>query len=144
MDRRDKFKARKAGSLKRASKNLPDFKREREKYIVFSFKDFDHNQGQGFEEWQEEKLLALAMDKLSQISNLTMSQAQSQQIIKIYTKVEFPPKTDFTYPKHVKEGAMWASFHVQGKECIIGHVEENVFNVVFLDKDHQFWKTSKK
>lgn len=144
MDRRDKFKARKSGSLRRTSKNLPDFKREREKYIVFSFKDFDRNQGQGFEEWQDEKLLALAMDKLSQISNLTMSQAQSQQIIKIYTKVDFPPKSDFTYPKHVKEGVKWASFHVQGKECIIGHVVENIFNIVFLDKDHKFWKTSKK
>lgn len=144
MDRRDKFKARKSNSLTRRSKNLPDFKKDREKYIVFSFSDFDRNQGQSFAEWEEEKLLSLAIDKLSQISNLTMSQAQSQQIIKIYTKVDFPPKSDFEYPKHVKEGATWASFHVQGKECIIGHVTENIFNVVFLDKDHNFWKTKKK
>jgi hypothetical protein len=144
MDRRDKFKARKASSLQRKNKNLPDFNRDREKVIVFSFKDFDRNQGQSFPEWEAVNLLSLAMDKLSQISGLTMGQAQSQQIIKIYTKVPFPPNSDFKHPRHVKQGVTWASFHVQGKECIIGHVEDNIFNVVFLDKDHKFWITRKK
>ena len=144
MGRRDKFKSRTSGSYARKSKNLPDRQRTREKYVVFSFKDFDKNQGQNFKDWESDELLALAVDKISQLSNLTMSQAIQQQIIKVYTKVEFPPNSDFTYPKHVKDGVNWASFHVQGKECIIGYVEENIFYIVFLDKEHQFWKTEKK
>jgi hypothetical protein len=138
------FKARSKDSLQRKKGKRQDFSEKREKFIVFSFKDFDRNQGQSFKEWEEEELLALAVSKISQLSNLTMSQAIQQTILKVYTKVEFPPKSDFKHPKHVKDGVKWASFHVQGKECIIGYVEENVFYIVFLDKDHKFWKTEKK
>ena len=144
MGRKDRFKKRSVDSFARKSKNLPDKYGKRERYIVFSFKDFDRNQGQSFKDWETDELLALAIDKLSQISNLTMSQALQQQIIKVYTKVDFPPNTEFYYPKHVKDGVKWASFHVQGKECIIGYVEDNIFYIVFLDKDHGFWKTKKK
>ena len=144
MSKRDKFKSRSSKGFERKTRKLQDRNGKQEKYIVFSFKDFDRNQGQSFKEWQEDDLLALAIDKLSQISNLTMSQAIQQQIIKVYTKVDFPPNTDFVYPKHVKEGVQWASFHVQGKECVIGYVEENIFFIVFLDKEHVFWKTEKK
>ena len=52
------------------------------------------------------------MDKISQLSQLTMPQAQQKQLLKIYSKVDFPPKSNFTYPKHVKDGAKWASFHI--------------------------------
>jgi hypothetical protein len=32
----------------------------------------------------------------------------------------------------------------KGKECVIGYFEDNIFQIVFLDKDHEFWKTKKK
>ena len=91
MGRRDKFKSRSKNSYSRKSKSLPDKFGAKERFIVFSFKDFDRNQGQSFKDWETDELLALAVEKLSQISNLTMSQAIQQQIIKIYTKVDFPP-----------------------------------------------------
>ena len=31
--------------------------------------------------------------------------------------------------------------HIQGKECVIGHVIGQVFYLVFLDCDHKFWPT---
>ncbi len=34
--------------------------------------------------------------------------------------------------------------HGQGKECIIGHFEDNIFHIVFLDKNHEFWISKKK
>lgn len=144
MGGRDKFKSRNKSSYLRKPKSLPDKLGTKERFIVFSFKDFDRNQGQSFKDWETDELLALAVEKLSQISNLTMSQALQQQIIKIYTKVNFPPNSDFIHPKHVKEDVKWASFHIQGKECIIGYVEDNIFYIVFLDKDHKFWITEKK
>jgi hypothetical protein len=47
-------------------------------------------------------------------------------------------------PRHVPEDAVWASMHVQGKECVAGHIVGNVFYVVFLDKEHDFFPTELK
>lgn len=138
-----KFKARKASSYSRKSKNLDDKSGKKDPLIVFSFRDFDRNQGQGFKDWEIDGLLANACEKLSGISQLIVGQAIQKQIIKVYTKVEFPPKSEFTYPIHIPEGVKWASMHIQGKECIIGYFEDNVFQIVFLDKEHEFWKTEK-
>ncbi len=130
--------------LDRKSKQLADKSAKREPFIVFSLRQFDRNQGQGFEEWEKEGLLAAMIEKLSGISQLTVGQVISQQIIKPYTKVDFPPNSAFIHPKHVPEGINWASMHIQGKECVIGYFEENIFYIVFLDKNHEFWLTQKK
>lgn len=68
-----------------------------------------------------------------------------QQIIKEYPKGVFPQNSDFTEPKHITPPVTsWCSMHIQGKECIIGYFDDNVFYIVFLDKDHRFWITGKK
>ena len=139
-----KSKSKNTRPIERRLKNFSDRYDAGGRKIVFSFRDFDRNQGQSFSEWQDEKLLALAIDKISQLSQLTIAQAQQQKILKIYTKIDFPPKSKFTYPKIIKEGVLWASFHIQGKECIIGHIEGDVFHIVFLDKEHEFWISEKK
>ncbi len=141
---RKRFKPRKASSYSRKPKDLEDKSGVREPLIAFSFKDFDRSQGQTFKEWEVEELLANACEKLAGISQLTVAQALQQQIIKIYTKVDFPPNSGFTHPKHVPEGVKWASIRIQGKERIIGYFDENIFQIVFLDKEHEFWKTEKK
>tara|TARA_R110001592_G_scaffold40582_8_gene133152 strand:+ start:9688 stop:10125 length:438 start_codon:yes stop_codon:yes gene_type:complete len=141
---KNKFNRRGKSSLQRQLKDLPAQNDQEQRKIVFSFRDFDRNQGQPFTDWEEDKLLALSLDKLSQLSQLTMAQAQQQQLLKIYTKVDFPPKSEFKYPQHIKDGVTWASFHVKGKECIIGHVEDEIFHIVFLDKNHEFWISEKK
>jgi len=128
----------------RVTGNLADRSGKREPFIVFSFRDFDRNQGQSFKEWETDELLAKACEKLAGISNKTLAQAQQEKIVTIYSKVDFPPNTEFTYPRHVPDGVKWASMHIQGKECIIGYFEDNVFQIVFLDKEHEFWKTEKK
>lgn len=56
----------------------------------------------------------------------------------------FPPKSNFKHPKHVPEDVSWASLHLCGRACLGGHIVENIFYVVFLDKDHEFWITEKK
>ncbi|MEN9444598.1 MAG: hypothetical protein RIS47_1488 [Bacteroidota bacterium] len=143
--RPNKFDARNETPYKRDSNKL-ELKAgvKKEPFIVLSFKDFDRNQGQSFEEWEKEQLLALAVSKLREVCQLTVGQATSQQIIKPYTKNDFPPDSGFVYPKHILPDVTWCSMHIQGKECIIGYFEGNTFFVVFLDKDHEFWKTKKK
>jgi hypothetical protein len=142
--KQNKFKSRSSASYKREVKNIELRQGRKEPLIVLSFKDFDRNQGQSFKEWEIEELLALAVSKLQEVCHLTVGQATAQQIIKPYTKVGFPPNSDFTHPKHILPDVIWCSMHIQGKECVIGYFEDNIFNVVFLDKEHQFWITKKK
>jgi hypothetical protein len=76
------------------------------------------------------------IEKLSAVCNKTVSQATAEQIIKPYTKVEFLPDSEFYHPKHIPDDVIWCNIHIKGKECVIGYFESNVFNVVFLDKNH--------
>jgi len=143
MGKQDKFKERNIASYKRELKGIETKQSGKEPLIVLSFRDFDRNQGQNFEEWEEEKLLALAINKLRDVCQLTRIQATTQQIIKQYS-VDFPTNTTFEHPKHVLPDVVWSSMHIQGKECIIGHFEDNIFHIVFLDKNHEFWISKKK
>jgi len=139
-----KFKSRKISSYSRKSKNLEDRSSKRATLIVFSFKDLDRNQGQLFKEWEEKELLAAACEKLAGINSLTVAQALQQQILKIYTKIDFPANSKFKHPPHVPDDVKWASMRIQGKERIIGYFEENIFYIVFLDMNHEFWIAKKK
>ena len=142
--KRKGFKSRNTGSYKREPKKLDLRQGKKEPFIVLSFKDFDRTQGQNFKDWETDNLLALTVEKLSAICQKTVGQATAEQIIKPYTKVGFPPNSEFEHPKHVMPDVIWCSMHIQGKECVIGYFEDNIFNVVFLDKEHVFWKTEKK
>src|SRR3546814_16609180 len=92
--------------------------------------------------WEREQLLALAVGKLREICQLTVGQATAQRLIKPYTKVGYPPQSGFFYPKHVLPGVIWCSMHIQGKECVIGYLEDNIFHIVFLDKNHEIGRAS--
>lgn len=111
------------------------------KLLCFSFQYFDPTQGQSFADWQSSNLLVPLLDKLKEYSKLSIMEAQ-QNHFTIYS--EFPAKSDFKPPKHIPPDVSWASLHIKGKECVIGHVVSNVFYIVFLDKDHRFWITEKK
>lgn len=142
--KQNKFKERNASSYKRELKGIELRSGRKEKFVVLSFKDFDHRQGQTFENWEEENLLALAIKKLQGVCSLTSVEAIQQQVIKEYPKSRFPEKSDFCHPKHIPSDIAWCSMHIQGKECVIGYFEDNIFHIVFLDKDHKFWITEKK
>ncbi len=49
----------------------------------------------------------------------------------------------YEYPKNVPEDAHWARIHVNGPAVIVGHIVNDTFYVVFLDKTHKFWLTEK-
>jgi hypothetical protein len=107
-----------------------------QKEMVFSFRDFDQTQGQTFAEWQDIRLLDRMLDKLKEYSKKTVSEAQKASFT-VYDR--FPPKSEFKPPQFIPENVKWASLHIQGKECIAGHLMDNTFYVVFLDKNHRFW-----
>jgi len=86
-------------------------------------------------------LLSVMLDKLKEYSRKTVMEA-GKAGFKIYGS--FPPDSSFRHPKHIAEDAVWASLHIQGKECIAGHLIDNIFYIVFLDKEHKFWPSKLK
>lgn len=116
-----------------------------DKYVSFSFKDLNTNQHlkEDFNDWDNEKLLVKLLTKIKEISNQKMSEA-TKQTITIYGG--FPPshKTEYVVPSCLNEQVQWGTIHIQGKEVIAGYMIENIFSVVFLDKEHKFWISEKK
>ena len=144
MGKSDKFKERSVGDYKRSFKELETRQGKRDLLIVLSLKNFDNNQGQSFTEWQADELLASVFKKLHILCQYTIPQATNLQLLKIYTKVPFPPNSGFKHPRHIPEDINWCSMHIGNKPCVIGYFEDNIFHIVFLDKDHEFWISIKK
>jgi hypothetical protein len=114
---------------------------DHEKRLVFSFKDYDPRQGQTFEDWQNEGLLAEALARFQFHCQSRLTDCFGDSF-KRYGRI--PAKSDFKHPSHVPPDADWASMHIKGLPCVIGHLFQNIFYVVFLDKDHRFWPTEKR
>ena len=115
--------------------------------IVFSFKDFDIKQippGQSYSDWQENKLLAYMLEKFGHICDLNIVEAQQQKVLTIYG--DFPENSDFKHPQHITDDVNWAVIrNINGqKGRVAGHIIENIFFVVFLDKEHKFFIAEKK
>lgn len=113
-------------------------------YLLLSFRHLDRTQGHSLNYWEEQKMLASAMETIANTCSSLMTDVFNSKKCTIYGG--FPPKnkTSFTHPIHVPEDAKWARVHVTGKQCIIGHIVRNTFYIVFLDGDHDFWDASKK
>lgn len=115
--------------------------------VVFSLKDIDRNQippGQTYEEWSHEGFLSYLFEKLEHISQKSMAEAIQEGYIKVYDK--FPPISDFKHPNHIATDVKWAVImNIKGQKVrVAGHIIDNVFYIVFLDKDHVFYKIKKR
>lgn len=110
--------------------------------ISFSWSKLDPVQGQSIDQWEKDGLLSKLAKRLQQIGQYESSQALALQLIKQYTKVGFPEKSLFKEPKHLTP-MYWAVIHLTptSKEVVAGFIEDNVFYIVFLDKEHHFWPT---
>ena len=115
-----------------------------EAFFLISFRHLDKNQGDNLRSWEKYNILAHSIEVLAGYCNNTLTSQANNKKFTIYG--DFPPsdKTDFTFPKHIPEDADWARIHITGKQCLVGHIVQNIFYVVFLDKEHKFWKSNKK
>ena len=115
--------------------------------LVFSFKDFDSNQcppGQTFKEWEKGELLAPLMTKLVELSNKNRVIASLEGCLSTYDT--FPEDSDFKKPKYIEGDVQWATIKDVGGQLhrVAGYIVDNVFYVVFLDKEHKFYKMKNK
>lgn len=126
--------------LQGKSKSEPANKKYEENFRI-SFQDLDEVQGQSFEEWEKDGILADAMKKIREYCRAPLRKQMGSNF-KEYGA--FPEPSDFSHPSHIPNDVNWASLHITGRRVLGGYVFENTFFVVFLDKNHQFWKCEKK
>ena len=142
---KDKFKAQ-GNPVHERSRDTREERKIQEELpkILYSFKDFDKNQGQSYTDWEVEELLSAMVEKFGHLCEMTLLEAKRQNLITEYGA--FPPKSDFKHPKHIVEDVNWAVIkNVKGqKGRVAGHIMGNIFYIVFLDKDHRFYITEKK
>lgn len=125
--------------------------------LSFSFKYFDGSQaaGQDFKDWSSEQKTKL-LEKLRDYSRESKQYWCNQRvgsgglkILAIYG--EFPRNSDFTKPLHVPDNVKWSRFRLESAVRLIGFfideeeaaskgLSTDIFYVVFLDKDHRFYK----
>jgi len=130
--------------------------------LNFSYFDVQSGISQSFQEWSHEELVKL-LDKFKNYSQFSLQHWIKQKVGRYPVFVvydQFPTNTDFTKPKHIPHQALWARFHLENRVRVIGFVipdeyadkihpkttlrfDTNTFYVVYLDKEHRFYKTEK-
>ncbi len=114
------------------------------KKIVFSLKYFINNQPkkdmQTYSSWEDENRLSKLLEKLQSICDCTLMKAIQEGHIKRYDS--FPPsnKTDFKCPPQFKDRQWYVVNKISGQKArVAGVMVQNVFYIIFFDKEHRFW-----
>lgn len=117
-----------------------------ESLIRFNFKYYIHGDGAGqsFDDWQNDKILADLNEKLHHISLSTITELKNNGTLSFYDR--FPGDSVFREPVAFRDFKIqWVKLRITGRRRLIGVMlpdilgSENVFYVVFLDKNHQFY-----
>lgn len=141
------FKSRRELDERKQNTRIENKVADEKPLIVFSFKDFDASQcppGQTFKQWEKDGLLSDLFTKLADLSSKNRMEAEQQQLVKIYG--DWPQEhTDFKLPNHIQGEVDWGTIQRIGgqKPRIAGYMIDNVFYIVFLDKEHKFYKSEK-
>lgn len=116
---------------------------KRDQYLSFSFKYFKDcdDVGQSLATWANENLLGPFVAKLHHISTVNITELQTQKSVTNYRN--FPPadNTHFTCPADLSKEENWGVIRNIGgqKQRVAGFLRDNIFYIVFLDRDHRFW-----
>lgn len=81
-------------------------------YCCFNFKYFRNTEnGQSFEDWQTNNLLADLMNKLKDFSQLSVNELKENRTLIIYGQFPLSQNTDFRLPEDLpKNGIKWGRF----------------------------------
>jgi hypothetical protein len=115
--------------------------------IVFCFKHFvdSNNTGQSLDTWActDKKLLLGFLQKMVHISKQSRAEATKDSTITLYGKFPDQDKTDFSCPPGISKEENWGVLRNIGgqKARVAGFLKGDTFHVVFLDKEHKFWKS---
>ena len=112
--------------------------------IVFSLKYFidtqPKNDKQSYSSWESDKRLSKLLKTLQEICKCSVMKAIQQGLIKRYDS--FPPSgsTFFKCPPEFEDHSWWVINKISGQKArAAGVMVDNVFYIVFFDKEHKFW-----
>lgn len=117
--------------------------------IVFSFQYLVNidSVGQSLADWAKDdgKLLLGLLQKMVHLSKQTRATAGSDSTLTVYDSFPDPDKTDFDCPPGLQAEKQWAVIRNIGgqKPRAAGFFRDNVFYLVYLDKEHKFWKSTR-
>ncbi|KAA6320773.1 hypothetical protein EZS27_029496 [termite gut metagenome] len=111
--------------------------------VSFQYLDTTQKFGSSFKDWQSCGLLSKMLETIAGYCRDSLFTQVDGDKFAIYGN--YPPreKTCFEYPLHVPEDANWSRIHVNGPAVIVGHIINDTFYIVFLDKTHKFYLTKK-
>lgn len=119
-------------------------------YLSFSFRYLHENlpakNPQSITSWEGDGLLLPLLNSLKHLSQQPLPTLVEQKLLGIYDS--YPPAnvTDFKCPDNLPQSIKWGALRNIGgqKKRVAGFILDQVFYIVFLDKDHQFWKSGLK
>lgn len=119
--------------------------------IRFNFKYYRFGDGgESFEQWQKDEILGDLNEKLKVFSHKSKVELMQDKTLELYSG--YPKGSKFKHPDDIPdEFVEWSRLRIAGKRRLIGffwknHNKQNddVFYVVFLDKNHGFAPSEKK
>lgn len=135
------------------------------KRCKFNFSYFEKQEAsQDFVDWNADQLSGL-FGKLREFSReplsywLNMPVGKSGTVLAVYGS--FPARSDMTHPKHIPHQVQWGRFRLDLAGRLCGFIvpkgfdgtehagtkarfDSNTFYVVFLDRDHRFYKSKEE
>lgn len=123
----------------------------RDNYLSISFRYFQNHDklpAQSLENWHEDGRLLDMLNSLVHICQNNITDLQSSKKISLYGS--FPDKkvNAFslpTLPEKLSKSENWGTIRNVGGQLprIAGFMRDNVFYIVYLDKNHQFYQSEK-
>lgn len=116
-----------------------------DRFLSVSFKylsDVD-GVGQSIATWKEDGSLNDLVDKLVYLTSNGVTKVMSDGIVTNYSRFPDSDVNDFKCPDNISKEEDWGVIKNIGgqKRRVAGFLKDNIFYVVFLDRDHLFWKT---
>lgn len=118
------------------------------KKVLVSYIYLDRSQGQTFEQWDKTEGRLLRWSNIvQQLNSLTVEQSLRMVIIKYTDPGKFnihnmPKKSKWNFPLTLNgKKIIWCKIVVMNLIRVLGFFEENIFYVVLLDENHEFYPT---
>lgn len=118
-----------------------------DRFISVSFKYFCNvdGVGQSIASWHDDGSLSDLVDKLTYLTSNGITKVISDGIFTNYNRFPESSVNDFKCPEGLSEDEDWGVIKNIGgqKRRVAGFLKENIFYIVFFDRDHLFWKSKK-